>query len=200
LSDQESVLAGLIFHELSHQVFYVEDDTRFNESFAKVVEREGVRRWLKKTSNQEDWAGYRLSEKRVEAFVALLLDTKATLEELYVQPLTIDEMRSVKRTVFAETRRRYQAFKDDWDGYAGFDRWFERGLNNARLTSLATYRDLVPAFQALLEQQGGHLPAFYAAVSELGALPKDERLAKLNSYLPVRQVKVSGDSVSRIQN
>jgi predicted aminopeptidase len=37
-------LARLIFHELSHQVVYVKDDTIFNESFAVTVEREGVKR------------------------------------------------------------------------------------------------------------------------------------------------------------
>jgi predicted aminopeptidase len=33
-------LAALIFHELSHQVLYVEDDTAFNESFATAVEQD----------------------------------------------------------------------------------------------------------------------------------------------------------------
>jgi predicted aminopeptidase len=36
-------LATLIFHELAHQRFYVQDDTEFNESFASFVEQEGTR-------------------------------------------------------------------------------------------------------------------------------------------------------------
>jgi predicted aminopeptidase len=40
-SDDE--LEGTIFHELAHQLIYVEDDTAFNESFATFVQREGLR-------------------------------------------------------------------------------------------------------------------------------------------------------------
>jgi predicted aminopeptidase len=36
-------LAGLIFHELAHQVLYLPGDTTFNESFATAVERAGWR-------------------------------------------------------------------------------------------------------------------------------------------------------------
>jgi predicted aminopeptidase len=39
-------LAALLFHEMAHQRLYIKDDTAFNESFATVVEHEGVRRWL----------------------------------------------------------------------------------------------------------------------------------------------------------
>ena len=40
----EADFARLIFHELAHQLVYVQDDSSFNESFAVVVEREGLRR------------------------------------------------------------------------------------------------------------------------------------------------------------
>ena len=40
-------LASIMFHELSHQVFYVAGDTAFNEAFAVAVEQEGLARWLK---------------------------------------------------------------------------------------------------------------------------------------------------------
>jgi len=36
----EGQLAGLLFHELAHQVVFVGGDTTFNESFATTVERE----------------------------------------------------------------------------------------------------------------------------------------------------------------
>ena len=39
-------LASLIFHELAHQVVYVQGDTTFNESFATAVEQHGLQRWL----------------------------------------------------------------------------------------------------------------------------------------------------------
>ena len=45
-------IARLLFHELSHQVVYVRDDTVFNESFAVAVEQEGVRRWLARSGGR----------------------------------------------------------------------------------------------------------------------------------------------------
>jgi predicted aminopeptidase len=47
-------LARLIFHELSHQVVYVKDDTVFNESFAVAVERAGVARWIARHGTAAD--------------------------------------------------------------------------------------------------------------------------------------------------
>lgn len=41
-------LATLIFHELAHQRFYVQDDTEFNESFASFVEQEGTRNGVRR--------------------------------------------------------------------------------------------------------------------------------------------------------
>ena len=40
-------LAAIIFHELTHQLIYVPDDSAFNEALATTVEEEGVRRWLR---------------------------------------------------------------------------------------------------------------------------------------------------------
>jgi len=64
-------------------------------------------------------------------------------------------------------------------GFAGYDRVLERGANNALLASVASYSELVPAFRALLAQEHGDLPVFYAAVRELAKLDKSERDARL---------------------
>ena len=45
--------ARTIFHELAHQLLFVEGDTVFNESFAATVENEGLRRWFARNGNQE---------------------------------------------------------------------------------------------------------------------------------------------------
>ena len=49
-------LASIMFHELSHQVVYIPDDTSFNEAFAVTVEQEGLARWLKFRGREADLA------------------------------------------------------------------------------------------------------------------------------------------------
>ena len=47
-------LASIMFHELSHQLVYIADDTSFNEAFAVTVEQEGLARWLKFRGREAD--------------------------------------------------------------------------------------------------------------------------------------------------
>ena len=67
----------------------------------------------------------------------------------------------------------------------------EAGLNNARLSSLATYHELVPAFQVLLRQVDYDLNEFYTKVKALASLPKKERLAELKSLSPSLQASLN---------
>ncbi len=73
----------------------------------------------------------------------------------------------------------YRSLKASWGGFAGYDRLFARGANNALLASIASYSELVPAFRAQLAQKNGDLPVFYAVVRELAKLDKPERDARL---------------------
>ena len=61
-SDYE--LARLIFHELAHQVMYVQNDTEFNESFAVAVETDGIRRWLARFGDDKMRAAFEASQDR----------------------------------------------------------------------------------------------------------------------------------------
>ena len=59
-----------------------------------------------------------------------------------------------------------------------------KGLNNARLASMGTYYDLVPAFQELLRQVNYDMAAFYSEAKVIGALPDEDRIARLKSLSP----------------
>jgi predicted aminopeptidase len=168
-------IAGLIFHELAHQKIYIKNDTAFNEAFAMTVEYVGVERWLAKYGTPKDIANYQQSRQRRQAFIELILSTRNKLEEIYQQNLSPQKMQQAKKMAFAQLRSQYQQLKTRWGGFAGYDAWFAKDLNNAKLLSIVTYEDDVPAFQALLEQFGGDLLAFYQAVEKLGQLPKEER-------------------------
>ena len=189
LDGPELRAVALVFHELAHQVVYVADDSRFNEAFARTVELEGVRRWLAHHGTASDWQQYQEQARRSELLQALLQRTRKQLAALYERPAPVGELRAAKQKIVADTARDYADLKASWGGYGGYDAWMARGFNNARLASLATYHDLVPAFQGLLEAVGGDLPAFYARVGELGSLPSAERLAKLDGYAAKVQAK-----------
>ena len=176
-----AALARLMFHELAHQMLYVKNDTLFNESFAATVEQAGVERWLARDGNPGDRAAYERLQRIRNEFVALILKHRATLEQYYRQDLPAEKKRQGKARVLAEMDEEYRQLRASWGGFAGYDRWFAGKPNNATLVSVALYTELVPAFQALLEREGGDLPRFYAAAKELAKLPKEERDVRLRS-------------------
>ena len=175
----EAELARIVFHELAHQVVYVKSDTAFSESFAVAVEEEGVRRWLEREGAPAQRAAYEDARRRRVAFVAFVLKYRERLTAFYERPGTPQEKREGKRRFFAEMQGEYRALKDSWGGFAGYDRFFARGPNNALLASVAAYTELVPAFRALLAQKNGDLAAFYAGVREIARLERPERDARL---------------------
>lgn len=164
-------VAGLIFHELAHQRLYIKNDTAFNESFAMTVELEGTRRWLQATAAANQYAAYRERKRRREQFVQLLLRYRERLKTLYASTSDTAVLRAKKAAAFAELRRDYARLKrEQWGGYAGYDRWFAQELNNAHLVSVGTYHRYVPAFQALLRRKDGDFQAYYEAAEALGEM------------------------------
>lgn len=179
----DAELARLMFHEISHQVLYVKNDTRFNESFAAAVEQAGVARWLAQRGNEGERAAYARLQDMKREFLALLVKYQANMKQYYRQDLPPEQKRLGKAQRFTEMEEEYRQIKSSWGGFAGFDRWFAGKPNNATLASVALYTELVPAFNALLAREGGDLPRFYAAAKELARLSKDERDARLASVL-----------------
>ncbi|QTH14438.1 aminopeptidase [Pseudomonas corrugata] len=172
-------LATLIFHELAHQRFYVQDDTEFNESFATFVEQEGTRQWRASRGLAPD-DGKQILQR--DQFIQLILETRQRLEKLYAQPLPIEQMRQQKAQAFERLRAEYAQLRDSqWAGDKRYDAWVYAPLNNARLLPFGLYDQWVPAFAALFRQESGDWVAFYAAVEKLGKLSMDERKAALKA-------------------
>jgi predicted aminopeptidase len=168
-------LAGLIFHELAHQHLYIQDDSRFNESFASAIEQIGIERWLAHYGTAQEIADYSTQEQRQREFVTFILTTRVELENIYQQALSDEQKRLAKQHFFEQLQTRYMQLKTQWQGYTGYDKWFTMDLNNAKLASVMTYQDHVPAFLALLIRCQNDLTAFYTAVRQLGQLPFTER-------------------------
>lgn len=176
----EAQLARLVFHELAHQQLYVQGDSQFNESFAVAVEEAGVERWMARFGNAEMRASYAAHMSRKRDFLNLLMKHRRALEANYDRIAADEEKRREKAVIFAALKEDYLTLKESWGGYAGYDRWFEKPISNARLSAIATYHDLVPGFRALLAQQGS-LDKFYLAVRSLSSLNKVERNKQLTA-------------------
>ena len=177
----DAELARLIFHELAHQVSYVQGDSRFNESFASAVEEAGVELWLERFGNPAMREGYARYSARRKDFLALLLKYRKELERTYAAIVPDEDKRIGKARLFIALKEEYQVLKANWGGYAGYDRFFSEKLTNAHLAAVATYNDLLPGFKALLAQEKT-FPRFYAAVQRMSNLPsveRSERLAEL---------------------
>jgi predicted aminopeptidase len=172
-------VARTVFHELAHHIVFVKDDTAFNESFATAVENEGMRRWMDGSASTGQRAAFEAQRLRKAALAALIEDYRGKFRALYATERTAERQRQAKAELFGALRRDYAGLKAGWNGYAGFDRVFGAELNNARLAAFFLYHDLVPAFEALLDQEQGDLPRFYRRVAALAALDKDARRCAL---------------------
>ena len=180
-------LAGILFHELAHERVYFKNDSELNESFAMAVQNEGVKRWLDHEQRPQYYIDYKVDQKREEQFVTLLLKYRDKLQVVYDAPQSDKIKRIQKKQLLAMLRKKYFLLKEQWGGYAGYDHWFDKPLNNARLAPIGTYHGHVDAFSALLEKHYGDLPIFYLEAENMAELPNDKRRELL---LEVEQKKL----------
>jgi predicted aminopeptidase len=178
----EGELARIIFHELAHQVLYVQGDTMFNESYATAVERLGGAMWLARYGSAQARTAYADFDGRRRKFRALERLTRDRLGDIYRMPAATPADQFArsqqKAAAMQEFRDGYTQLKEGWGGYAGYDQWVA-DANNAGFGAQAAYDELVPAFEALFEREGRHWPAFYDAVRRLADMPRAERTKAL---------------------
>ena len=175
----EAEVARMLFHELAHQVAYAPGDTPFNESFATTVESIGVEQWLDKHGNPDSRERYRQFRQRKRDFIDLLTQHRQRLEEVFATDISDDEKRNQKALVITSLKQSYHHIKDEkWGGYSGYDQWFNEPITNAHFVLVATYEELVPAFQAL-HAKSGSMKKFYADVQAMAKQDKARRRERL---------------------
>jgi predicted aminopeptidase len=179
----EARLAGLIFHELAHQILYVKDDTAFNESFATLVEQEGLRRWQHASGSEQIYSEYLRQHRRREQFIQFIMHYRQKLEWLYQSDLTPSEKRARKTTIFAELRNEFNHLKTHQIEFSAYDVWINHSLNNAKISSVVAYHDFLPAFQKMLTRNRGEMNQFFEACRQLVQKNKEERHQILESYM-----------------
>jgi predicted aminopeptidase len=197
LADSEPELAETLFHELGHARVFAPGDTDFNEAYATTVGEEGARRWLRSKGDSKLLERYAAALRRNDQFVHLVGAARDRLIALYGDqrdsdgrvtaarqpPLPPTELTPRKEAILRDLLDDYAKLKVEWGGYTGYDEWFSRKPNNAQLNTVATYYDLVPAFERLLANNGGDLEKFYNAVAHLARMKKTERHRALDDLI-----------------
>jgi predicted aminopeptidase len=158
-------LAALVFHELAHQVAYLQGDSSYNEAFATAVEEVGVARYaahLPDATLLQRWQ----QRRRLRAEIsALITAARADLDRIYMRRLAPEAMREAKAARLTDLASDIRALEQREGRSSGFGSWIDAGLNNAHLASVATYYDQVPYFEKLLREDcGEYLPCLYAKV------------------------------------
>ncbi len=179
LNYDEVRLAGLLFHELAHQVVYVKDDTSFNESFASAVEALAVAQWLRDSGRSDELDAWEEHKRWVAVFAGWLARQRDTLQQIYQSDASDSDKLAQKQAVFDAMARAYPELRRQHNGDTSYDRWMQRPLNNARLLSIGNYNDWLAAFKALFLREGCDWPTFYAAVGQLAAMPAEGRSSDL---------------------
>ena len=169
------LLAGLIFHELSHQHVYVDGDSQFNESFAVAVQQAGVTSWLMSLGKEGQVKKYQdhLSNRR--RVINLIIQTREELNQAYAENLEPSKKRLIKQRIIAGLKTEYQKMSNGFDAADGFSRWFAADINNAQLASISTYYADVPIFKKLLGDADNDFVAFLKRVKSIAELPKKNR-------------------------
>lgn len=168
-------LAGLIFHELTHQQIYIDDDTTFNESLASAVQQAGTELWLEHHGKTEQlerfkrWLVYR------EQVIELIIRTQEKLNLMYQSDLEDDQKRVSKQEIFDSARHQHQAIAQQHGVTAGFTRWFTEDLNNAKIGSVAAYNTQVAAFLNILIAHQSNFEHFYAYIKQLSESERGQR-------------------------
>ena len=175
-------LAGLIFHELTHQRLYIDNDTQFNESLASAVQQMGTELWLKSQERNDEIAHYRRSIIYRQAVVALIEQTRTELDALYKTKIVQSIKRDRKQEILNKAIDQHTSLAASLEYKGGFSQWFGSGLNNAKLATVSAYSGYVPAFLAIMDAQQGNYEAFFDTVEIIGNLPKAKRQACLNAW------------------
>lgn len=188
-------LASLLFHELAHRRVYISGDTRFNESFATAVSRIALPDWRRRNGIPQPAVKSVAQARRVNG---LMVAARKQLKSIYDnKDLGTEEKRARKAQTLQRLRHCYREASAGWVQDEKFARMIEK-TNNATLALVSEYQSQVPAFVQLYRDSGEDWEAFYTAVEQLGALPKDTRKARLKVLSERAQAsskKVTGPSL-----
>ncbi len=168
-------LAGLLFHELTHQRIYIDDNSKFNESLATAVQQVGIRQWLSSRGQHERLDKFNRSLLYRRDVVLLIEAGRNRLTVLYQGDKSDEWKRAEKQKTFQILREQYEEVSSSHNYRDGFAKWFAADLNNAKLASVSTYNALIPAFVTMIQSFDKNFEAFFNYAESIGDLDKEKR-------------------------
>ncbi len=188
LYDDDIDLAALLFHELAHQVAYVPGETDFNEGLASFVEREGTHRWMHHIGRPELLEEQARRQAARRAFVALVAEARQELRALYTRESGAAALSQGKAAILGALQTRFRNAAEDSPALQNYAGWIGNGLNNAKLASVATYHDRIPAFERLFRESDG-FSAFYEICRALANLDPASRAQQMHNAANPHQTR-----------
>ncbi len=174
LAWDDARLAGFIFHELAHEKLFVRGDTAFNEAYATLIEREGLRAWLTARAELDALAAWESDQALSAALTETMLAAREELTALYQRDWPPATMAAAKDEAFRQLGLSLAATAAA-HGHPEPERWTARPLNNAHLAMAATYEAGVAAFAALFADCAGSWTCFHQRSRSLASESAEAR-------------------------
>ncbi len=133
-------------------------------------------------SDQHAHDEYLMQYRKHRQFIKLVTKYRTRLESVYQSQDTDPVKREKKAALFNQMIRDHDDLKQQWSGRSRYSQWFQQPLNNAKLVSVFTYQDWVPAFNAILNRKNGDLIQFYQKCQQLAEKSRAERYEALAGY------------------
>ncbi len=175
-------VAGLLFHELTHQQIYIDNDTVFNESLASAVQQIGTELWLKSRQQNRQleqlikWSRYR------DDVIGLIGGAREQLTKIYAGVSSDAVKRKAKALVFSEARNAHAEIATKHGIKGGYTKWFAGELNNAKIGSVAAYNSLTPAFINMIRAYHLDFSLFFAYAQRVGDMERAARDSCLQAW------------------
>ena len=176
-------LAGLLFHELTHQRLYIDNDTTFNESLASAVQQIGTEIWLEQQNRLEDLERYNRWLIYRSQVIKLIQQTRRELTQLYASSDDDQFRRFEKQSIFEKSKQKHDSLADKNNVKGGYRKWFSSELNNAKIGSISAYNDQLPAFVAIFRHHINNFSEAYKIIEKIGNLDKTKRDNCLDAWL-----------------
>ena len=119
-------------------------------------------------------------EQKNNRITEIVLDFRNQLINAYANA-TESDLPRLKASIYQKMKQSYSDLQKKGESTPYYDWWFSLDLNNAHLSSVATYHRLVPTFEKILKQSGSY-EKFYEVVKQHANLSKIQRDEWLNSW------------------